>query len=248
MKTARPSGVTHPRGTLRTALSTRPATLDTPPAPARSASVPVRPVYALKGAADYLLAVLIAAPALPVVAVCLLLVKLTSRGPAVYSQSRVGRGGRVFTIYKIRSMYHDCEKVTGIQWSVKGDRRITPLGRVLRVLHLDELPQLWNVLIGDMSLIGPRPERPEIVDDLRVTLGRGYDLRHAVKPGLTGFAQIHLPPDSSIRTAKNKLVYDRYYVSRMGFWMDVKILFLTALKVVGLKKLYRRPPRHPAGE
>lgn len=248
MNSATPSGLGRSRVYPRTALSARTAAIGLAPTPARSAAVPVRPVYALKGALDYLLAVLIAVPALPVVAVCLLLVKFTSRGPAVYSQSRVGRGGRVFTIYKIRSMYHDCEKVTGIQWSVKGDRRITPLGHVLRVLHLDELPQLWNVLLGDMSLIGPRPERPEIVDDLRVTLGQGYDIRHAVKPGLTGFAQIHLPPDSSIRTAKNKLVYDRYYVSRMGFWMDVRILFLTALKVVGLKKLYRRPPRHPAGE
>lgn len=250
MSLAPSPGVLRPRAhPTRTALSAPPATLGSPPARVHSAAVPVRPVYPLKGAADYLLAILIAVPALPVVAVCLLLVKLTSRGPALYSQSRVGRGGRVFTIYKVRSMYHDCEKISGIQWSTgKTDRRITPVGRVLRALHLDELPQLWNVLVGDMSLIGPRPERPEIVEDLRVTLGLGYDLRHAIKPGLTGFAQIHLPPDSSVRTAKNKLVYDRYYVSRTGFWLDVKILFLTALKVVGLKKLYRRPPRHPAGE
>ena len=244
MKSA-PSGK-HPRLSPRTPLSLRPAALDTARTPAKPVPVPVRPAYRLKGPLDYLLAVLIAVPALPVMAVCLLVVKLTSPGPAVYSQSRVGRGGRVFTIYKIRSMFHDCEKTTGIQWSVKGDRRITPVGRVLRVLHLDELPQLWNVLVGDMSLIGPRPERPEIVDDLRVTLGRGYDIRHAVKPGLTGFAQIHLPPDSSVRTAKNKLVYDRYYVGRMGFWADLRILALTAMKVVGLKKLYCRPPRHPA--
>jgi len=248
MKTATPSGSIHPRVTPRSALSIRPATLDARRTTVRSVAVPVRAAYPLKGTLDYFLAAVIAIPALPVMAVCMALVKLTSRGPAVYRQTRVGRGGRIFTIYKIRSMYHDCEKITGIQWSVKGDRRITPLGRVLRVLHLDELPQLWNVLIGDMSLIGPRPERPEIVDDLRVTLGRGYDLRHAVKPGLTGFAQIHLPPDSSIRTAKNKLVYDRYYVERMGVWMDLRILFLTALKVVGRKNLYRRAPRHPAGE
>lgn len=247
MKTAAPSG-THPRTSPRTALTLLPAPVALDRPQARPRPVPVRPAYRLKGVLDYVLAILIAVPALPVMAACMVLVKLTSRGPAVYSQSRVGRGGRVFTIYKIRSMYHECEKLTGIQWSVKGDRRITPVGRVLRVLHLDELPQLWNVLIGDMSLIGPRPERPEIVDDLAVTLGRGYDIRHAIKPGLTGFAQIHLPPDSSVRTAKNKLVYDRYYVARMGLWMDLKILFLTALKVVGLKKLYRRPPRHPAGE
>ena len=246
MKSAPPGN--QPRITTRNPLSRRTAALDAPRTPAKPVPVPVRAAYRLKGPLDYFLALLIAIPALPVMAFCMALVKLTSPGPAVYSQSRVGRGGRVFTIYKIRSMFHECEKTTGIQWSVKGDRRITPVGRVLRVLHLDELPQLWNVLVGDMSLIGPRPERPEIVDDLRVTLGRGYDIRHAVKPGLTGFAQIHLPPDSSVRTAKNKLVYDRYYVGRMGFWADLRILFLTALKVVGLKKLYCRPPRYPAKE
>jgi lipopolysaccharide/colanic/teichoic acid biosynthesis glycosyltransferase len=247
MKTAIPAGPTAPaRVAPRTALT------PTPPVTARRTaptpvSVPVRPAYALKPVLDYALAAVLFVLLLPVMLLTFIAVKLTSRGPAIYSQTRVGRGGRVFVIYKFRSMYHECEKHTGIQWSVKGDLRITPLGRWLRALHLDELPQLWNVLRGEMSLVGPRPERPEIVDDLRVSVF-GYDIRHAVKPGITGFAQVHLPPDSSILTVKNKLIYDRFYVGRMGWLMDVYCLACTGLKVVGLRRLYHRPPRKPAGE
>lgn len=245
MKTANPPGSTATaRVAPRSALTTTPPA---PPPAVPAAAVPVVGAYALKPAVDYALAVVLFVLLLPVMLLTFLAVKLTSRGPAIYSQTRVGRGGRVFVIYKFRSMYHECEKHTGIQWSVKGDLRITPLGKVLRALHLDELPQLWNVLRGDMSLVGPRPERPEIVEDLRVSVF-GYDVRHAVKPGITGFAQIHLPPDSSILTVKNKLIYDRFYVGRMGFWMDVYCLFCTGLKVLGLRRLYHRPPRKPAGE
>ncbi|MCU0704870.1 MAG: sugar transferase [Fimbriiglobus sp.] len=210
-------------------------------------SVPVVPAYSLKAVLDYTLAVVLFVVLLPFMLLTFVAVKLTSRGPAIYSQTRVGRGGRVFVIYKFRSMYHECEKQTGIQWSVKGDPRITPLGKILRVLHLDELPQLWNVLRGEMSLVGPRPERPEIVEDLRVSV-YGYDIRHAVKPGITGFAQVHLPPDSSILTVKNKLIYDRFYVGRMGLLTDLYCLFCTGLKVLGLRRLYHRPPRKQAGE
>lgn len=242
MKTATPSGPA-----LR--VSPRPALLDRPHtallrhSPVRPpGAVPVRDAYPLKAFLDYTLAVLLAVVGLPVCLLCMLAVKLTSRGPAMYSQTRVGRGGRIFVMYKIRTMEHDCEKVSGIQWSTANDPRITPLGRVLRALHLDELPQLWNVLKGDMSLIGPRPERPEIVDDLRLSVC-GYDARHAVKPGITGFAQVHLPPDSSLRTVQDKLVYDRFYIGRMSLGMDLCILWYTALKVAGLKNLYHRPPR-----
>ncbi len=247
MKTVIPAGPTHAaRVAPRTALTPATSTTARRSAPA-PVSVPVVPAYSLKAAVDYTLAVLLSALLLPVMLLTFVAVKLTSRGPAIYSQTRVGRGGRVFVIYKFRSMYHECEKHTGIQWSVRGDIRITPLGKILRALHLDELPQLWNVLKGDMSLVGPRPERPEIVEDLRVSVC-GYDVRHAVKPGITGFAQIHLPPDSSILTVKNKLIYDRFYVGRMGLLMDVYCLFCTGLKVIGLRKLYHRPPRKPAGE
>jgi lipopolysaccharide/colanic/teichoic acid biosynthesis glycosyltransferase len=206
----------------------------------------IRPVYALKTCLDYTLAPALFLLGLPFMLIAMLLVKLTSPGPTIYTQARVGRAGRVFTIYKIRTMYHNCEKLTGPQWSTgKNDLRITPVGRILRALHIDELPQLWNVLKGEMSLIGPRPERPEIVEDLRVSV-YGYDLRHEVKPGLTGFAQVHLPPDANILTVKNKLIYDRYYLSRVSLLLDLKILLCTGFKVLGLKSLYCRPPRKHA--
>ena len=195
---------------------------------------------------DYTLAPFIAIIGLPFVLLAMLAVRLTSNGPAIYTQTRVGRVGRIFTIYKIRTMYHNCEKETGPQWSIgRNDLRITPLGRILRTLHLDEMPQLLNVIRGEMSLIGPRPERPEIVDDLRLSV-YGYDVRHSVKPGLTGFAQVHLPPDANILTVRNKLIYDRFYLSRMSFLFDLRMLICTGLKVVGLKRLYCRPPRKGA--
>jgi lipopolysaccharide/colanic/teichoic acid biosynthesis glycosyltransferase len=197
-----------------------------------------------QAAADFTLAAVLAVVTLPLLAFCIVLVRLTSRGPAVYTQTRVGKGGRVFTLYKIRTMYHDCEKHSGPTWCKPRDPRITPLGRVLRKLHLDELPQLWNVLKGDMNLIGPRPERPEIVAKLRSSIP-GYDRRHAVKPGITGFAQIHLPPDTCLRSVKNKLVYDLYYIRHRSAGLALLILAATALKLVGLKKLYQRKPRIP---
>ncbi|MFO0800297.1 MAG: sugar transferase [Gemmataceae bacterium] len=205
---------------------------------------PVRPTGAAKAAFDAVAALLILIPGLPLMGLCCLLVRLTSAGPAIYSQTRVGRGGRVFTLYKIRSMVHDCESLTGPRWSLPGDPRITPLGRVLRKLHLDELPQLFNVLRGDMSLVGPRPERPEIVKRLRLSIP-GYDRRHVVKPGLTGFAQVHLPPDTCVRSVKNKLAYDLFYVRHRTLRMELVVLFATGLKLLGLKRLYQRKPRVP---
>jgi lipopolysaccharide/colanic/teichoic acid biosynthesis glycosyltransferase len=197
-----------------------------------------------KAAADCVLALVMLVPALPVLVACAALMRLTSRGPAIYTQERVGRGGRVFTLYKVRTMYHECEKLTGPQWSTPGDSRITPVGRVLRKLHLDELPQLFNVLRGEMSLVGPRPERPEIVKKLREVVV-GYDRRHAVKPGITGFAQIHLPPDTCVRSVRNKLVYDLFYVRHRSLGMELFVLFATGLKMFGLKRLYYRAPRVP---
>jgi lipopolysaccharide/colanic/teichoic acid biosynthesis glycosyltransferase len=201
----------------------------------------------VKAGYDVVLAALMLAAALPVILVCMLLVRLTSAGPAIYTQTRVGRGGRVFTLYKIRTMCHDCESLTGPRWCMPGDPRITPVGWWLRKLHLDELPQLVNVLRGDMSLIGPRPERPEIVRKLRQIVP-GYDRRHVVKPGITGFAQVHLPPDSCIRSVKNKLVYDLFYIRRRSFGLELYILGATALKLIGMRRLYQRKPRFPTDE
>ncbi|MFM8272188.1 MAG: sugar transferase [Gemmata sp.] len=205
---------------------------------------PLSPGERAKAAADFALALLLAVPALPVLLACTALVRLTSRGPAIYTQARVGRGGAVFTLYKVRSMYHECERLTGPRWSTPGDSRITPVGRVLRKLHLDELPQLLNVLKGQMSLVGPRPERPEIVRRLREQVA-GYDRRHAVRPGITGFAQVHLPPDTCVRSVRNKLVYDLFYIRRRSLGMELFVLLATGLKTLGLKRLYYRAPRVP---
>lgn len=232
-------------------ISPRPALRTPAPQPPRLRRAGPEPVPGplprgerVKAAADFALAALMLVPALPLMIACVALVRLTSRGPAIYSQARVGRGGAVFTLYKIRSMYHDCEKLTGPQWSTRGDSRVTPVGRLLRALHLDELPQLLNVLKGEMSLVGPRPERPEIVKRLREVVV-GYDRRHAVRPGITGFAQIHLPPDTCVRSVRNKLAYDLFYVRNRSWRMEALVLLATGLKALGLRRLYHRPPRVP---
>jgi len=225
----------------KTAVSIRPTTV----LPLRLAPAGLGSRF--KAAADYALAAIGLIPGIPLMMLCGLLVRLTSRGPAFYTQTRVGQGGRIFTLYKIRTMVHDCESLTGPRWSMPGDPRITTVGRILRRLHLDELPQLFNVLKGDMSLVGPRPERPEIVKKLRKAVP-GYDRRHAVKPGITGFAQIHLPPDSCIRSVKNKLVYDLFYVRNRSLGFEASIVTATLLKLLGLRRLYQRKPRFPTDD
>src|SRR5688572_1549483 len=187
----------------------------------------------IKGGTDCLLALAILIVSSPVILLAFLAVKLTSRGPVLYSQVRVGRGGRLFTIYKIRSMTADCEKQSGAKWSNTGDARVTPVGRFLRRTHIDELPQLWNVLRGDMSLIGPRPERPEFIPSLEQALPR-YRERLLVRPGLSGLAQVQLPPDSDLESVRRKLAHDLMYVESVGFWMDLRILISTGLHCVGV--------------
>src|SRR5205807_5794376 len=123
--------------------------------------------------------------------------------------------------------------LTGPRWAVPGDPRVTGVGNVLRKLHVDELPQLINVLRGQMSLVGPRPERPEFVSQLARDIAH-YPARHAVMPGITGLAQLHLPPDTEVAHVERKLTYDLYYARNVGLVMDLRILFGTALKVVGL--------------
>jgi lipopolysaccharide/colanic/teichoic acid biosynthesis glycosyltransferase len=185
---------------------------------------------AAKRAGDLLFAlVLLVLSALPIL-LAMLLVKLTSRGPVFYSQVRVGRGGRPFTLHKIRTMTHKCESLTGIRWSTPGDPRITPVGRFLRRTHVDELPQLWNVVCGHMSLVGPRPERPEFVPHLEQAIPR-YSERLLVRPGLTGLAQVQLPPDTDLESVRLKLAYDLYYVGHESWHLDLRLLVATALHV-----------------
>jgi sugar transferase (PEP-CTERM system associated) len=160
----------------------------------------------------------------PILATVALAVRLSSPGPILYSQKRVGLGGRIFVVHKFRSMRQDAEAATGAVWSVRNDPRITPVGRFLRRTRLDELPQLWNVLIGDMSLVGPRPERPEFVSQLTQQIPF-YGQRHVVRPGLTGWAQVCYTYGSTVEDALEKLQYDLFYIKNLSIALDLFIVF-----------------------
>ncbi len=174
---------------------------------------------------------LLAAPIMVVVAV---LVKLSSRGPALYNQRRVGQHGREFTIYKFRTMRTDAEAGTGAVWATAGDTRVFPFGRLMRRTRLDELPQLWNVLRGEMSFVGPRPERPEFVAQLAEQIPF-YGQRHVVKPGLTGWAQVRYSYGASIEDTMEKLQYDLFYIKNLSVALDLYIMWQT-VKIVILRR------------
>jgi len=161
---------------------------------------------------------------------------LTSPGPLFYRQMRVGRGGRIFKMIKFRSMAPDAECDTGAVWACAGDDRITPAGRLLRKMRLDELPQVLNILRGEMSLVGPRPERPEFVTQLAQEFPF-YRARHAVRPGITGWAQVQYEYGNSTEDAKTKLEYDLYYVKHMGVLLDLRIMLTTLPVMISMKGL-----------
>lgn len=188
---------------------------------------------AFKTALEWSAAALLMVVAAPLILLSAALVKLTSPGPAFYTQVRVGRGGRVFTIYKIRTMIHNAEALTGPRWSLPGDPRVTWLGHLLRVTHLDELPQLLNVLRGEMTLIGPRPERPEFLPELKLAYPR-YCERLMVRPGVTGLAQVCLPADTDLDSVRHKLSHDLYYLMHLTPLLDLQILCCTALYAFGV--------------
>jgi lipopolysaccharide/colanic/teichoic acid biosynthesis glycosyltransferase len=169
----------------------------------------------------------------PIILLSMILMRLTSRGPWIYVQKRLGLGGNVFTIYKIRTMYDGSERQSGPTWSVPGDPRVTAVGRILRWSHLDELPQLVNVLKGEMSLVGPRPERPEFLDQLERALPN-YRQRLTVRPGLTGLAQVQQPPDTDLYSVRRKLNYDLCYVEQMSLSLDFRLMLGTVLKCLGV--------------
>jgi exopolysaccharide biosynthesis polyprenyl glycosylphosphotransferase len=171
---------------------------------------------------------------LPIMALVALAVKATSSGPVLYRQERVGLNGRIFTVLKIRTMRQDAEAATGPVWSRKNDARVTPIGGFLRRARLDEIPQLWNVLCGEMSFVGPRPERPSFVEQLTAQIPF-YGQRHVVKPGLTGWAQVRYTYGASVEDAIEKLQYDLYYIKNLSFALDL-VIVLETIKTVVLRR------------
>jgi sugar transferase (PEP-CTERM system associated) len=174
-----------------------------------------------------LIGLLLSLPLMPFV---LLAIKLDSSGPVLYRQKRVGRGGETFYCYKFRTMRQDAEADTGPTWALDNDPRITRIGKFLRTSRLDEIPQLWCVLKGDMAFVGPRPERPEFVEWLTTQLPY-YGVRHMVRPGITGWAQVRYKYGNTIEDAKEKLQYDLFYIKNASLGLDVFIMFQT-IKIV----------------
>jgi sugar transferase (PEP-CTERM system associated) len=171
---------------------------------------------------------------MPVMILVAIAVRCTSKGPIFYHQRRVGLHGHVFTVHKFRTMKVDAEQHTGPMWSTANDDRITPVGGFLRRTRLDELPQLWNVLIGEMSLVGPRPERPEFVSQLTTSIPF-YGQRHVLKPGLTGWAQVRYTYGASVEDAIEKLQYDLYYIKNLSWALDL-VIMLETMKTVILRR------------
>ena len=179
----------------------------------------------LKRALDVLISLLLLIPAAPIMLITAIVVRLESPGPVIYKQDRVGLFEKEFTVYKFRSMRADAEK-NGAVWASAHDARVTKFGKFIRKVRIDELPQIWNILKGDMSFIGPRPERMAFVTKLKETIPY-YSLRHTVKPGLTGWAQVCYPYGASEDDARRKLEYDLYYIKNMSILLDINIVFKT---------------------
>jgi sugar transferase (PEP-CTERM system associated) len=185
---------------------------------------------AYKRAASIVVSIVGLILALPLLPFIFLAIKLTSAGPVLYRQKRVGRDGIVFNCYKFRTMRADAEADTGATWALDDDPRITRIGKFLRLSRMDEIPQLWNVLRGDMSLVGPRPERPEFVDTLHKEIPY-YHLRHTVRPGITGWAQVRYKYGSSVENSREKLRYDLFYIKNMSAGLDLLVFFHT-IKII----------------
>ena len=179
---------------------------------------------------DLFFAMLIGIFAAPVIILAAIIVKLESKGPIFFIQERIGEGNRKFNIVKFRSMTTDAEK-DGPQWASKNDNRVTKFGKIMRATRIDELPQLWNVLRGEMSFVGPRPEREFFIQQLEKEIPY-YNLRHTVKPGLTGWAQVMYPYGASVEDAYRKLQYDLYYIKHHSIPFDVKVLLKTVTIVI----------------
>jgi sugar transferase (PEP-CTERM system associated) len=188
----------------------------------------------LKRSADLLLASVMLLTFLPLIVFIALLIKIDSKGPVIFSQDRVGQNGKIYRIHKFRSMVEDAEKMSGPVWAQTDDNRITRVGKIIRKLRMDELPQLWNILKGEMSFVGPRPEREHFVKELAELIPY-YRERHTVKPGLSGWAQVSYRYGASVDDAVEKLNYDLFYIKNMSFFMDMMIVLRT-IKIVLFRK------------
>jgi sugar transferase (PEP-CTERM system associated) len=166
----------------------------------------------------------------PILVVVAILIKLESPGPVFFRQERVGRDGKTFNLLKFRSMRNDAEAVNGPTFATKNDPRITRVGKIIRKIRLDEVPQFINIFKGDMDMVDPRPERPYFVKQLE-ELVPYYDLRHTVRPGLTGWAQVNYPYGDDFKDSQEKLHYDLYYVKHLSWFLDLLIIFMTAKEV-----------------
>lgn len=186
---------------------------------------------AAKRVIDVVVSFIMLIVASPVILATALAIKLDSKGPVIYKQERSGLNGKVFKVYKFRSMYQDAEKRTGPIWSTKDDPRITRVGKFIRRVRIDELPQIWNVFKGEMSLVGPRPERPFFVEQLAKEIPY-YKRRLRVRPGITGWAQVKHKYDENIEDVKTKLQFDLFYIENMSLKTDIKILFRTVFVVL----------------
>ena len=183
-----------------------------------------------KEVADIVLGFLALVLCLPVLILCAAIIKLSRSGPVLYRQQRVGKNGRLFKMYKLRTMYANAESATGAVWAARGDPRVLPACRWMRRSHVDELPQLINVIRGDMSLVGPRPERPEILSQLEKTYP-GIRKRLAVRPGITGLAQVRNGYDTSVEAFRTKLEADLEYIERRNWSTELRILAATMGKL-----------------
>ena len=180
---------------------------------------------------DILISFLILILTFPLLVIIGIAIKLDSEGPVFYKQERCGIGGKIFKIYKFRTMKKDAEKLSGPVWSQKNDPRITRVGKFLRKVRMDELPQMLNILKGEMSLVGPRPERPFFVEKFALEIPY-YKRRLRVKPGVTGWAQVKHKYDENIEDVKTKLKFDLFYIENMSLRMDLKILIRTIFVVL----------------
>ncbi len=185
--------------------------------------------FGVKRAFDVLIASWLLFPVLPLIGFLIVLIRWTSKGPGIYVQERIGKNGRPFLMYKLRSMSIDAEKHTGAVWAAEDDPRVTKLGRILRRFHLDELPQLFNVLRGEMALVGPRPERCKFVERLAVEI-EGYCDRLRVLPGITGYAQLNLPPDHCIDDVRRKIALDFEYMENASLSFDCRLILGTVAR------------------